>query len=50
MKKEADEKCRNQNGCKKKDKQFGNESGWEEKQDLGHTAQPPQPPEKSENV
>jgi len=57
VKKEADEKCRNQNGKKKKDEQVGNKSGRKEEEQsvnhaegnqyLGDTAQPPM---KSENI
>lgn len=57
MKKEADEKCRNQNGKKKKDEQVGNKSGRKEEEQsvnqakgnqyLDDTAQPPM---KSENI
>jgi len=57
VKKEADEKCRNQNGKTKKDEQVGNKSGRKEEEQsinqakgnqyLGDTTQPPM---KSENI
>jgi len=57
VKKEADEKCRNQNGKEKKDEQVGNKSGRKEEEQsvnqakgnqyLDDTAQPPM---KSENI
>jgi len=56
VKKEADEKCRNQNG-KKNDEQVGNKSGRkEEEQSVNHAAgnqylgDTAQPPMKSENI